>query len=495
MVIFGDGEDQLVSKAVWSALAGLDVRLIKAHSFPLDDGILEHSHLAIVSLINMANKSALKHMRGQVCNIIGVAPSSDPAQQAELMEMGCDMVLPHEYLGQPALRQILLVNIEKARERMQVRERAEEGKLLDAAIDSSPESFILFDAHHKLSYVSTHFRRAYPRNGHKLRPGIDVMEAFELGGVEHGFKEGEPRYERMREFWQRLDGQTELELDGGRIWRIIARKLPDNLGTMVTTTDITKYLRQQREIEQKSRELAIALEKEKEYGEIQKQFINMVSHEFRTPLSIIDGNAQVLQRRADTLDKDMLQQKVRVIRSAVSRLVGMMEGVLSSSMLKTGKMQLVPELFDLKILIEELCREYEDLSNTPRIECVLEGLPPSVFLDRKAMILILTNLIGNAVKFSRGAAQIHVRASLREGLLEISVKDNGIGIPRGELDKVFARYYRASTASGIPGTGIGLSLVKDLVDLQWGTVALESREGAGTMVMVTLPLRDVSVEE
>ncbi len=168
VIIFGDGEGQAVSKAVWSALAGMDVRLIRAYSSPLDDGILEQAHMVIVNLLNTENNSILKHMQGRACNIIGIIQASDPAWQAELLGMGCDIILTQDYLDHPALRQILLANIEKGRERINIRARAEVARLLDAAIDHSPESFILFDANRELSYVSSHFRKAYPNNGHKL---------------------------------------------------------------------------------------------------------------------------------------------------------------------------------------------------------------------------------------------------------------------------------------------------------------------------------------
>lgn len=150
-------------------------------------------------------------------------------------------------------------------------------------------------------------------------------------------------------------------------------------------------------------------------------------------------------------------------------------------MMRTGRFQIVPEDMDIKKLINELCEEFSDISSSLHISCDVNNLPDTVHLDRKVVTLVLTNLLSNAVKFSKNAPQIKVYGYLNKedkgdgnDMVIIELEDHGIGIPESDIDRIFDRYYRASTASGIAGTGIGLSLVKDLLDLQGGRLMLKA---------------------
>jgi signal transduction histidine kinase len=216
----------------------------------------------------------------------------------------------------------------------------------------------------------------------------------------------------------------------------------------------------------------------------------MVSHEFRTPLTIIDGNAQIIQKRWDTLPEDQRQKKLRTIRSAVSRLINMMEGVLSSNMLRTGKLEIIPEKLDLARLVYDIAEEQRELTNNVVVDYILDDLPEFLVFDKRVVTLIVSNLISNAIKFSPRGPELRIKGWIEGGHILIRVADNGIGIPENELDKIFERYYRATTSSGIPGTGIGLSLVKDLVELHGGGIEVKSRQGEGTRITFWIPHRE-----
>ena len=247
------------------------------------------------------------------------------------------------------------------------------------------------------------------------------------------------------------------------------------------------YRRQQEMLEEKSRALEEALAKEQTASALQKQFIDMVSHEFRTPLTIIDGNAQIIQKRGHTLDAKTLEKRAKTIRSSVSRLIHLMEGFLSSSMLKTGKLQVVRGSVDVKKLIAELCDEYGELSKKSKIECIIDTLPDYVVLDKKIITLVISNLISNALKFSKGDPVVNVTSFVEEGVFHLTVEDRGIGIPEDEKNKIFDQYYRSSLSTGITGTGIGLSLVRDLLELHGGTVTVENTERGGSIFKVKVP--------
>jgi signal transduction histidine kinase len=362
-------------------------------------------------------------------------------------------------------------------------------KRFRAALDASSSAFIVFDENKKVFFVSKHYYDAYPKSAKKLVKGLDVKDAFILLCEEDGILPEEERYKEIKKFWMDLGNKSiEFVLSDGRVWTVKSASLPDNQGTIVTTTDITNYVKQRKMLEKKTLELEDSLIKEKEAGKIQKQFIDMVSHEFRTPLTIIDGNAQIIQRRGDLLEPETLEKRSQTIRSSVSRLINMMEGILSSNMLKTGKLEVVHEDVDLKKLISELCDDHAHLSQKAEINCDIKDLPDALDLDRKIMTLIISNLLSNAIKFAEGAPVVNVRSYVEGDTLYIIVEDNGPGIPDSEKSRIFGRYYRTSAASTIAGSGIGLNLVKDLIDLYEGQILVEDAEGeTGTKFTVKIP--------
>ena len=492
VLIFGDGEEKALTKAVWSILSphNLPLVTVESHEELLD--LAAESVLIFIFSQGLNDKNneiprILMANRRVVADVVAITDNADFEERLEILGKSYDGLFNIDVIEEPYCQQIVRDRLNKAFIRLENRNRQEEYKRFEAAMAASPDAFIIFDENNRLFFVSEHYKKAYPQSGARLVRGLDVMEAFEMCRTEVGVTDQDPRYALMHAFWSRLDGEAEF-YDNGRTSHIVARPLPDGQGTIVTTTDITRYITQQQELEEKSEILSESLDKEKEASAIQKQFINMVSHEFRTPLSIIDGNAQILFRRAQTLDKETIQQRSKAIRSAVSRLVGMMEGVLSSNMLRTGKLQLIREPVDLNLLIQELCEEHTDLSPTHTIHIDVDRLPKTVLLDKKLITLVISNLLSNAVKFTRENPEIIVRGWTENGQVILEFQDNGIGIPPNELEKIFDRYYRTTIASGTPGTGIGLSLAKDLTELHGGKIAVDSKMGQGTKFVISLPL-------
>lgn len=419
---------------------------------------------------------------GLVGDVVAFAPGADTARRMALLAAGYDLVLNPETIGDESFYAIVKRRLDRARAARTSRMMEEEYLRFREALKASPDAFIIFDDRDRIFFVSEHYKRAYPKIANRLVRGLHVMDAFELARMEQGVSDDDPRFAGMKAFWEKMDGHAEFRVSMAnekRYWRIRATKMDNGMGTIVTTTDITDIVRQKREIEEKSRQLAEALEKEQEASAMQKQFISMVSHEFRTPLAIIDGHAQLLLRRRDET-AEAIETRLKTIRSAVSRLVHMMESILSSSLLKTGRMEPTPRDFDLRRLIIDLCQEQMVLAPPGSITWDVDHLPDTVCLDEKMMMLILTNLISNAVKFAPDKPKIHVCAHASDGGIVIEVADNGRGIPADEIPRVFDRYYRATTASGIPGTGIGLNLVHDLVSLQGGQIDVQSTQGEGT---------------
>ncbi|MBX5167909.1 MULTISPECIES: ATP-binding protein [unclassified Rhizobium] len=242
------------------------------------------------------------------------------------------------------------------------------------------------------------------------------------------------------------------------------------------------------EIERQREELDRLLVHERQVNALQRQFVAMASHEFRTPLAIIDAAAQRLCRSTTNVSGGYVHEKAGVIRSAVVRMVDLMESILASGRLETGQITLKRSEGDLKALLVACCDRQRHLSRSHVLHLDVESMPDLLTFDRSAMEQVFTNLISNAVKYSPNAPNIYVRARVEEKTVEIAIADSGIGMDSDDLPKLFQPYYRARSATGIAGTGIGLNVVKQVVELHGGTVEVTSELGKGTTFIILLPI-------
>ncbi|MGI9419236.1 MAG: ATP-binding protein [Geminicoccaceae bacterium] len=230
-----------------------------------------------------------------------------------------------------------------------------------------------------------------------------------------------------------------------------------------------------------------SLETEKELNAQQRRFVSLVSHEFRTPLAIIDGQAQRLVRRGDKMAADQRAGSLEKVRSAVIRLTGLMESVLSSASLEAGSIAFNPTPMDLRALIRKACENQEEISSQHKINVDINALPETYLGDPKLLHQVAANLLSNAVKYSPGADRVDVIGRSTDEGFDIAVRDYGVGVPKSDLPKLCQRFFRASTSTGIPGTGIGLNLVKALVEMHDGVMEVASIEGEGSTFTVKLP--------
>lgn len=357
----------------------------------------------------------------------------------------------------------------------------------DTVIGASPDALIAMDENGYITFASRHYHMLYPKTS-KLMEGFHIMEAYDLVAAEAGISKDDPRYAEMRAWWEKPKGSKEFKMPNGTWVRLQARRIQETNGIVISTTNITDYKRQQALLAAQSAELAVALAKEKSVVEQQKTFVSMVSHEFRTPLTIIDGNAQIIHSRGDTIGKEALQKRAVTIRAAVDRLVRLIDTILSSHALDVGKLVLNPAECDLGKLIKAVCADQQDISPNHKIRADVRNVPKNLKLDEKIVRQMMANLVSNAVKYSPDGNSIEVMGFKEGDNIIIEVQDHGVGIPESEIPHVFSRYFRASTSTGIPGSGLGLTLVKQFVDMHKGTVNLRSKVGIGTVVTVSLPI-------
>lgn len=492
--IFGDTEDRALTKLIWSYIPGYHV--VVSNPETKEDLFKEAYGSAIVFVVvkdnldeNVKIAEVLSQMDGVVADIIAITPEKDVRERLHILSAKFDAIYNLEIFDTEEFKKIFMHKLKKGKMRLSARLQEDEYETFLQFLSVSADAFIVFDRQRRIFYVSDHYLELYPASATKLVRGAYVQKVFEAVTEEMGVVEGDPQYDKSYDFWTRLSGEHEFMLDNGMHFRMIAVELPGGQGTIVSTTNITTYKNQERALAEKQIELERALAAEQEASSLQKQFISMVSHEFRTPLAIVDGNAQIIERRLENLQPEETKRRLKTIRSAVSRTVNMMEAVLSSNLLKTGKMDIHLEEFSLKELIKQLCQEQSDLARSHDIQVDVDSIPDVMNLDRKILTLVLTNLLANAVKYTpNDAPKIKISAVIEGSNVIIRVEDNGVGIPENEVKRVFERFFRATTSAGIAGSGVGLSLVNDLIRVHKGEIDLQSQVDKGTIVTVILPV-------
>jgi len=249
-----------------------------------------------------------------------------------------------------------------------------------------------------------------------------------------------------------------------------------------------EQIRQRLAEERHAASLQAALEQEKAMSAMQRNFVSMASHEFRTPLTIIDCNAQKIERRITKMAPGDVVGRVKKVRGAVKRMLSLMESTLAAAKMESGKIEIAPKPIDVRALLLDCCEVQQELATGHRIVVDHQGLPDEMVADPTSLTQILTNLLSNAVKYSPDADLVEVRGWQEAGDVLISVKDHGLGIDEKEQDQMFTRFFRAKTSIGIPGTGIGLNLAQMLAAEHGGAITLASTKGEGSIFTLRLPL-------
>ncbi len=251
---------------------------------------------------------------------------------------------------------------------------------------------------------------------------------------------------------------------------------------------IYEILKRNSKIQHQTQELQDSLEQQKDLNDLQRKFVSMVSHEFRTPLAIIDSGAQKLIRRAETLTPKKIEEVAYKTRAHINKLIELLDSILHSQRMDAGAMEIMPGPCDLKLIIGDVCQLQYEIHTRNVIVLNISSLPSQIIADSKLIGHVFTNLISNAVKYSPDGTEVHINGGTFDDYVEITIKDSGVGIPEDELPDLFSCFYRASTSVGISGTGIGLHLVKTIIDEHGGSIEVESEVGVGSSFTVRLPL-------
>jgi PAS domain S-box-containing protein len=223
---------------------------------------------------------------------------------------------------------------------------------------------------------------------------------------------------------------------------------------------------------------------ETDVDRLKSSLISTVSHELRTPLTMIQGFSELLGTRA--MDGERVAETANQIHASAERLGRLIDDLLSVSRIESGRLEVRAKPLDLPVLVQDAVSPFS-AGRTIRLD--IDGTLPQVVADPDLVHRILTNLVSNAVKYSPADTMVTVSARKKDGAVEVSVTDEGIGLTDAELEQLFTKFFRAERpeVQEAGGTGLGLFITRSLVEMQGGQMHVESQPGSGSTFSFTLP--------
>ncbi len=266
--------------------------------------------------------------------------------------------------------------------------------------------------------------------------------------------------------------------------RLILNEKGEITGTSGSLYDITEKFLAEEEIKE-------ALQKEKELGELKSRFVSTVSHEFRTPLTSILASAELVLRYNEKWNDEKKLNTIKRIQNSALFMNGMVSEVLDLNRAESGRLAYTPEKLELVSFLNEIFEEIKPLSKEKHdLKYIAEEDNITGSFDEKMLKSVVINLLSNAIKYSPDGGRVELKLRKKDNTVNISVSDNGMGIPEEDQINLFLPFFRAKNIGNISGTGLGLSIVRKNIELQKGEITFSSESGKGTTFFVTLPLNN-----
>lgn len=265
-----------------------------------------------------------------------------------------------------------------------------------------------------------------------------------------------------------------------------AAPLVDEKGAIMGTTVTFKDVTERRRLEEAR---AAMLAQERDLSEMKSRFISVTSHEFRTPLQVVESAVQLLEHHRDKLGPEKVQRLYGRIRGSVLRMTSLLEDILILNRLDAQRSKVTPVRMEIVGYVRDLIEEHRMTDGQKhRFEFLSAEPAKDILMDTKLLYHVASNLLSNAVRYSPEGTTITTTLRFDGPVLTLAVADQGIGIPPSELHRVFEPFERGTNVGSVEGTGLGLNIVKRVTGLLGGSVALQTEVGRGSCFTIKLPL-------
>ena len=265
----------------------------------------------------------------------------------------------------------------------------------------------------------------------------------------------------------------------------------DEIGTLAATfnTMADALVRQQEDLRSAEAEARRLAAEQGQMAELKNRFVTMASHEFRTPLAVISAASDAMLRYADRMSPAQQVERLQKIQREVRHMAGLLEEVLTIGRSDADKLECQLEAVDVWALCAEVLDEVRsNAAVTHRLLLDAHSRVTTISVDPRLLRQVLSNLVGNAVKYSPRGGDVRCSIESVADAVVIVIADQGIGIPAADQMQMFEPVHRGTNVGSIQGTGLGMAIIKRVVDAHGGAIVVESSEGQGTTVRVRLPL-------
>ncbi len=360
-------------------------------------------------------------------------------------------------------------------------EKLKSEEMLEAAIENVPGGFLVVNREGIIERFNRKFFDLYPQQQFFINEGVPFTRFMQYGADMGVYLEARVNPEAW--LARRLErGSVESiefveRMTDGRSIQIAQRRLPNGsqVGIHIDVTEL-----------QQAREAA------EQANEAKSEFLASMSHELRTPMHGILSFTELGIKRLETLSQEKLRQYLENIQLSGTRLLYLLNDLLDLSKLEAGKMRLDMTSVKIGDLVSACIAEQDLRLREKNLRCDLDlvSTESSCACDRNRILQVITNIVANAIKFSPEGGEIQIHLECLDGACRMQVSDEGDGIPAGELDDVFDKFYQSSgNRYQAGGTGLGLAICREIIDLHHGRIWAENNAGQGASILFEIPLQ------